>query len=75
MKRVKDLVGALTAVLLFSSAVTPLQAKKDDVTSATIKEMENQISKAEQEMKELKNSLSDVKGLVKQLEKEKTNLS
>ena len=74
MKRVKVLVGALTAVLLFSAAVTPLQAKKDDVTSATIKEMENQISKAEQEMKELKNSLSDVKGLVKQLEKEKTNL-
>ncbi len=74
MKRFRILVGFLVVVLIFSTAAKPLQAKNDNITSATIKEMESQISKAEQEMKDLKNSLSDVKGMVKQLEKEKSNL-
>lgn len=74
MKKSKILVGLLAGILVLASTPQSLQAKNDNITSASIKEMENQISKAEKEMKELKNSLSDVKGLVKSLEKEKTNL-
>lgn len=60
-------------MILMAAMVEPIQAK-NTITSATIKEMENQISNAEKEMKELKSSLSDVKGLVKKLENEKSNL-
>ena len=71
MKRFRILVGILAGVLIFSATAKPLQAKNDNITSATIKEMESQISKAEQEMKDLKNSLSDIKGLKKQRKKRK----
>ncbi len=45
-----------------------------NITSATIKDMEEQIEKAESEMADLKASLSDVQSMVKELEKEKSSL-
>ena len=73
MKKLKAYIGLLLCVAMVVTVVQPAQAK-NTITSATIKDMENQISKAEKEMKELKSSLSDVKGLVKKLENEKSNL-
>ncbi|MBR4084648.1 MAG: peptidoglycan DD-metalloendopeptidase family protein [Lachnospiraceae bacterium] len=74
MKRIRIYIGLLLCMTMLVGVPEPLQAKNNNVTSATIKDMENQISKAEKEMKDLKSSLSDVKGLVKKLEGEKSNL-
>lgn len=73
MKRIKVWIGLVLCLGIVLNTVNPIEAS-NKITSATIKEMENQISNAEKEMKELKSSLSDVKGLVKKLEKEKTGL-
>ena len=45
------------------------------ITSSTIQDMRDQISKAEKERNELKNSLSDIKSMVSKLQKEKKNLN
>ena len=64
MKKLKVYIGLLLCMTLVMAVVQPAQAK-NSITNATIKEMESQITKAEKEMKELKSSLSDVKGMVK----------
>ncbi len=74
MKNYKFLIGVLVSTIAISTVAVPVQASKD-VTSATIQQMEQQISNAEKEMSELKGSLSDVKSLVKKLEGEKSSLN
>lgn len=61
---------ALIIVCSTSSQATNMS----NVTSNTIKEMEQQIENAEKEMNNLKASLTDAQSLVKSLEKEKSNL-
>lgn len=52
---------------------TPLQRARA-VTSDSIKEKEEQIDQAEKEKEALKNSLSDIQGIKKELEAQRTNL-
>ena len=70
MKKFRVWIGLLLCATIVMTSSIPAEA----VTSATIKEMENQINNAEKEMKDLKNSLSDVKSLVSKLENEKSDL-
>lgn len=73
MKKIIIVLGILVCLVFTSMPSLPVQASKK-ITSSKIKEMESQIANAEKEMSSLKNSLSDVKGLVSKLEKEKTGL-
>lgn len=65
----------LCAAILISFSGSVRATNMSSVTSATIKDMENQIKNAENEIAGLKNSLSDVQQMVKDLEKEKNNLN
>lgn len=73
MKRFTRYIGLLLAMTLL--ATTVISSGATNVTSSTIKEMENKIKNAESEMNSLKNSLSNVQSLVKSLEKEKSSLT
>ena len=70
MRKFKVWIGLLLCATIITTSSLPVSA----TTSDTIKEMENQISNAEKEMKGLKSSLSDVKSLVNKLENEKSDL-
>ena len=75
MKKLKNCLGLVICVVIAVAASTSSRATNmSNITSATIKDMEDQIEKAENEMANLKESLSDVQSLVKELEKEKSNL-
>lgn len=65
------LVCIMTVFFLAGSSQTISQA---GLTSDSIKEKEDQISKAEEEKKALQNNLSDVKKMKEELEKSKNNL-
>lgn len=75
MKKIKNILGiglcACMAVLVSTSSQA---TNMSNITSATIKDMEDQIDQAQQEMNDLKASLSDVQSMVKELEKEKGSL-
>jgi len=81
IKSKKSLIKSVIAVLVLSivlSCFWSIDAYADrlsEITSSTIKDIQDQISDAEKERDELKNSLSNVKKLVQQLEKEKKNLN
>jgi len=75
--KIKGIVLGL-ALCLGIAMAQPFQAGAaglSGITSNTIQDMREQISNAEKERNELKNSLSSVKDLVKKLEKEKTSLN
>lgn len=75
MKRLKKYLGLVLGAMVLVGVTTSSQATNmSNITSATIKDMEEQIKNAEDEMTELQNSLSDVQSLVKELEKEKSSL-
>jgi len=61
----------LCLVILLPNAIENVKA----VTSDSIKEKESQISDAQKEKENIKNSLTDIEKLIKQLEDEKSNLS
>lgn len=62
----------LTAALLCAAGKPQVGATNlSDITSDSIKDMESQIDNAQSERDQLKNSLSDIKKLVQQLESEK----
>lgn len=64
-------VCAVLCVLIFLSAPPEKAAA---VTSESIKEKEEQINQAEKEKEALKNSLSDIQGIKKELESQRANL-
>ncbi len=75
--RMKGIVLGLV-LCIGLAAVQPLGAEASHlsgITSSTIKDMQDQISNAQKERDELKDSLSSVKDMVAQLEKEKTSLN
>ena len=73
-KRKNQFFRAVCAVLCASIFLSvPLQ-KAAAVTSDSIKEKEAQIDQAEKEKEALKNSLSDIQGIKKELEAQRTNL-
>lgn len=75
MKKFKNLIGlVLCAVVLVVFSTSSQATNMSNITSATIKDMEQQIQNAENEMANLKESLTDAQSLVKELEKEKSNL-
>ena len=76
-RSIKSVIAALVLCVCLAS-LWPLDAGASGlsgITSSAIKDMQEQISNAEKERDELKNSLSNVKKLVAQLEKEKSNLN
>ena len=62
-------------MLVFSMTFTVNAAKLSDITSDSIKEMEGQISNANEEKEDLEDSLQQVKTLVSQLKQEKQDLN
>ena len=62
-------------MLVFSMTLTVNAAKLSDITSDSIKEMEGQISNANEEKEDLEDSLQQVKTLVSQLKQEKQDLN
>ncbi len=75
MKKLKNILGiGLCAVMAVLVSTSSQATNMSNITSATIKDMENQIDQAQKEMDDLKNSLSDVQSMVKELEKEKGSL-
>lgn len=72
----KRLAMTLTCLLLVCSmTLVAGAAKLSDITSDSIKQMEGQISNANDEKDELEDSLKAVKNLVKKLEQEKKDLN
>lgn len=75
--KIKGLILGLV-LCLGIAVVQPVPARATSlsgITSNTIQEMREQISNAEKERKQLKNSLSSVKEMIKKLEKEKKSLN
>lgn len=72
LKRLAMVLTCLT--LVCSITLTASAAKLSDITSDSIKEMEGQISNANDEKEELEDSLKAVKNLVTQLKQEKKDL-
>lgn len=80
--RISPAVCLLCAVLMLAAAfcegTEPLLVEATGnkaLTSDSIKDKQNQISKAEKEKESLKNSLTDLKTVKKELEKKKKNLA
>lgn len=79
-KRLMRIAGLLCSLALVCGVVQPTAAAKtgmsiSSVTSESIKEKENQISKAEKEKQNLKNNLSNVQQIKKDLETKKKDLN
>ncbi len=76
MKKLVKCMGLVLCMTMLVLSSTASQATNmSNITSSTIKDMEQQIENAENEMNNLKNSLSNAQSLVKELEKEKSNLT
>ena len=73
MKRVTMTLACV--VLTFCMAITSNATSLSGITSDSIKQMQGQISDANDEKEELENSLKEVKTLVSQLKKEKADLN
>lgn len=76
MKRLK-ITGCLTLLAMLLCMTGKAQASGtnlSNITSDSIREMENQIDSAQNERDQLKNGLSDIRKLVQQLEQEKRDL-
>ena len=72
----KRLTMTLTCVVLtFCMAITANATSLSGITSESIKQMQGQISDANDEKEELENSLKEVKNLVSQLKQEKADLN
>ena len=70
-------IGICLAVCVLLAAVAPVTAgatSMSSITSDSIKEKEEQISKAEDEKKQLENNLSDLQEIKKELENQKSDL-
>lgn len=76
MKKFVKCIGLILCMTILVVSSTASQATNmSNITSSTIKDMEQQIENAENEMANLKNSLSDAQSLVKELEQEKSSLT
>lgn len=76
MKKFVKCIGLILCMTILAVSSTASQATNmSNITSSTIKDMEQQIENAENEMANLKNSLSNAQSLVKELEQEKTSLT
>lgn len=76
MRRIIKYMSIVLCLSLVAGTFEASAAKEgQEVTSSTIKDMEQQIEAAEKEMNGLKASLSNAKDLVKELEQAKSNLS
>ena len=80
--KISSIACLLCAVLILAAAgckgTAPLLVEatgNQALTSDSIKDKQNQISKAEKEKETLKNSLTDLKSVKKELEKKKNNLA
>ncbi|MBQ7918997.1 MAG: peptidoglycan DD-metalloendopeptidase family protein [Lachnospiraceae bacterium] len=73
MKRVTMTLACV--VLTFCMAITSNATSLSGITSDSIKQMQGQISDANDEKEELENSLKEVKNLVSQLRQEKADLN
>ncbi len=72
MKRLTMMLACL--VLTFFMTITTEAKSLSGITSESIQQMQGQISDANDEKKDLENSLKEVKNLVSQLKKEKADL-
>ncbi len=76
MKKFVKCIGLILCMTILVVSSTASQATNmSNITSSTIKDMEQQIENAENEMANLKNSLSNAQSLVKELEQEKSSLT
>ena len=71
-KRITALLTVVIALILLTNASF---SSASGITSASIKDKQNQILKAEEERKNLQSSLSDAKAIKKRLEADKQDLS
>lgn len=75
-KRYWQTLICMAATVLFGvTASTSSQAASTGITSDSIREMEGQIDAAEQEKKDLQNSLTNLKKIKEELEKSKNDLT
>lgn len=72
-RRFLPFIAVALALAIFCSSDATLVTRAE-ITSDSIKEKQQQISKAQEEKKKLQNGLSDVKKMKKELEKSKSNL-
>lgn len=73
-KRVIVICLALVMMLTGSMQMKPIVTSASSLTSASIKDKQNQISQAEKEKEAMKNQITDLKKLKKELETKKANL-
>lgn len=75
MKKYRAVIALLLcAVLILAFPASGKASSLSSITSDSIKDKQNQISKAEKEKKDLQNMLTDVKKIMKNLESQKNDL-
>lgn len=75
VKKIRNCICCLCCVGILLTCSGPVSATSmSEVTSESIREMENRISNAENEKASLQNSISDIQSIIKNLEEQKADL-